>query len=262
MIGERLRLYRESQKLTQNEFSDFLGIKQQSLSKYENNIQSIPDDVKILLHQKGVNINWLLTGEGEMYTGSAAIKGPSAALRFSESPAVKGDKPAIKVNPRDRLEGVQLRGKDIRSITIDDFENRDEIVFVPFYDQQASAGIGTDIEGYLSEKPVPIIKRFLVPYNIASVRALEVRGDSMTKIGLFHEDIVFFVSVDDPGDGVYVISINNKLFVKRVEFDPLGERIRIISENDSYEPRVFTGESISEVKVEGKVIGWIHKHPY
>jgi Predicted transcriptional regulator len=73
---------------------------------------------------------------------------------------------------------------------------------------------------------------------------------------------VFFVPIDDPGDGVYVLSINNKLLVKRVEFDPLGQEIRIISENDRYEPRVLKGESMSDVKIEGKVIGWLHRHPY
>ena len=65
-IGERVRLFRESLGKNQREFSEMLVIKQQSLSKYENGTLNIPDKQKISILKYGVNLVWLLTGEGSM----------------------------------------------------------------------------------------------------------------------------------------------------------------------------------------------------
>lgn len=66
----RLRNLRNKMQLSQVEFSHKYGINQQTLSKYENGKLSIPDDLKIKLHHEGVNLNWLLTGKGEMFINS------------------------------------------------------------------------------------------------------------------------------------------------------------------------------------------------
>jgi transcriptional regulator with XRE-family HTH domain len=65
-IGQRLRLVRESLNIKQGEFASMLGINQQNLSNYELEKRDIPDDVKVKILQIGVNLNWLLTGQGEM----------------------------------------------------------------------------------------------------------------------------------------------------------------------------------------------------
>ncbi|MFA6892469.1 MAG: S24 family peptidase, partial [Sphaerochaetaceae bacterium] len=87
----------------------------------------------------------------------------------------------------------------------------------------------------------------------------EVRGDSMTGIQLFDGDFVFAVKGYIDGDGVYVIAIAGETYVKRVEQDPVDKKLRIISENTRYQPRVV---DVDQVVVLGKVIGWLHHHPY
>ena len=52
----------------QTEFAEKIGIKQGSLSKYERGINEIPDEVKVKLGQLGLNIHWLVTGEGDLFT--------------------------------------------------------------------------------------------------------------------------------------------------------------------------------------------------
>jgi phage repressor protein C with HTH and peptisase S24 domain len=157
-------------------------------------------------------------------------------------------------------DAVQLRGS--KTVPVSLGEDKD-IVMVPFYNgQQVAAGAGMYVAEHQEVKPIPVITSFLTPYNPATVKALKVKGDSMTRIGLFDGDVVFFVPISDPGDGVYVLSINTQLLVKRVEFDPFGTEIRIISENERYQPRILRGEDMNAVKIEGKVIGWLHKHPY
>lgn len=160
-----------------------------------------------------------------------------------------------------QLDGIRLKGSKTIPVVLDG--SKGDIVFVPFYrDQAASAGSGREIEEYQDIAPIPIIKSFLSPYNPVKVRALEVKGDSMTRIGLFDKDIVFFIEDETEGDGVFVISTGGRLLVKRLEFDPLGKELRVISENDRYQPRILKNEEILEIKIEGKVIGWLHRHPY
>jgi SOS-response transcriptional repressor LexA len=85
----------------------------------------------------------------------------------------------------------------------------------------------------------------------------------MTKVSIFDRDIVLFVPEEKEGDGIFVISIENRMQVKRLEFDILGMTLRIISENDRYQPRVLTAQDeIERVVIEGKVIGVLHRHPY
>lgn len=65
-IGARLKLYRETLKLNQKEFASKLGIKQESLSRYESGNQSMPDEIKLKLSED-ISIDWLITGKGEMF---------------------------------------------------------------------------------------------------------------------------------------------------------------------------------------------------
>jgi SOS-response transcriptional repressor LexA len=70
-FGERLILIRDSLGVkNQTKFAEKIGITQTSLSKYENGTVDIPDDVKLKISGFGINLHWLLTGEGEMFLSS------------------------------------------------------------------------------------------------------------------------------------------------------------------------------------------------
>lgn len=62
------RLVRIRNDKSQTEFADYLGIEQTHISRYEND-KAKPgfDFLKILSEKTNVNLNWLLTGEGDMY---------------------------------------------------------------------------------------------------------------------------------------------------------------------------------------------------
>jgi SOS-response transcriptional repressor LexA len=62
---------RKAMGLTQIEMCKKLSITQALYSKYETGSLVISDDVKAKLFQLGVNINWLLTGVGEMFQSPA-----------------------------------------------------------------------------------------------------------------------------------------------------------------------------------------------
>jgi len=64
-IGGRLKVVRGSK--TQKEFAQELDISAPSLQKYELN-ESVPGGLALAkLVGKGINVNWILTGNGSMY---------------------------------------------------------------------------------------------------------------------------------------------------------------------------------------------------
>ncbi len=153
---------------------------------------------------------------------------------------------------------IEVRNHRGEQETIDLFD----IVLVPVLSQKIAAGNGqetlpdTSIIGKL-----PFLKRMLRGLAPSKARAFEVRGDSMTGIQLFDGDIVVFVPGEIHGDGIYVIRIMNDLYVKRVEFDPIEQKVRIMSENPRYPDRIESADG-QTVEVVGKVYGWVHAHPY
>ncbi|MGD1818937.1 MAG: S24 family peptidase [Pleomorphochaeta sp.] len=76
---------------------------------------------------------------------------------------------------------------------------------------------------------------------------------------LFDGDLVVFVSNLIEGDGIYVISVDGELLVKRLEFDHFDKKLIIKSENPRYEVKVVDPE---RAQILGKVVGWLHHHPY
>jgi len=66
-IGLRIRRIRIERKLTQGEFSNILGIKQANLSHIENKGAKISIEIlDKIMSNFDININWLISGEGEM----------------------------------------------------------------------------------------------------------------------------------------------------------------------------------------------------
>lgn len=139
-------------------------------------------------------------------------------------------------------------------------EKSEDVLFVPMFSQKVSAGGGQDyLTDEMRSERVPFIKRFARRYREENLYAAEVKGDSMTGVHLMDGDIVIFARGVIEGNGIYVITVDDEMFVKRVEFDPFEKKLSIISENPRYSTKTVTPD---RVRVEGKVIGWVHSHPY
>jgi phage repressor protein C with HTH and peptisase S24 domain len=135
-----------------------------------------------------------------------------------------------------------------------------DVVYVDCMRQEAAAGRGAEIADWTEAVRIPVLRSFVAPRKPDSVRAVEVRGDSMTGIGLDDGDIVLFCPQEQSGDGVHVVSIGTQLLVKRIHFDPAGKRIHVLSENSRYAPRVLEGPELEDFRMEGRVVGWMHRH--
>lgn len=68
MIGRRIREVRNKLDLSQAELAKILGVSQRTVSHWETQRNEPPLDVlRTMCSKLGVNLNWLLTGEGEMF---------------------------------------------------------------------------------------------------------------------------------------------------------------------------------------------------
>lgn len=73
MIGDNIKKLREVKNMTQQKFADEIGIKQNSVALIESGKRNIsPSLLKSISNAFGVRLEWLETGEGEMYKRSSA----------------------------------------------------------------------------------------------------------------------------------------------------------------------------------------------
>ena len=128
---------------------------------------------------------------------------------------------------------------------------------IPMTNLKVSAGGGSEWEsgdengGML---PIPMnIYRMYKSYDLAGVT---VAGDSMEPTLRDGEPVVYAKGVLE-GDGIYVISILDELFVKRLSIDMLDKTVTIISDNPMYSRKVYPMER-EGFQILGKVIFWLH----
>lgn len=223
-INDRLRLVREEMKLSQAKFASKFGLAQSTYAQYEKGGRSVPDDLKVLLNQLGVNMNWLISGEGPMYLG----EGQEAVYKLPSG----------------------------REITV----NGEASYSVPILASSVSAGNGQEWQpSDYSGESLPTLEKFFLGYPKEDIFAAKVVGDSMIGIDLLPGDYVYACHNRIEGNGLYVLVLDNETYVKRLEIDKIDRKIRIISENDHYPDKVVDPE---RVIILGKVIGWLHRTPY
>ena len=141
-------------------------------------------------------------------------------------------------------------------------DNEEPTLLVPIAPQKISAGRGeeflpsSEYVGY-----VRILERMARGIDPTRLIAAIVKGDSMTGVQIFSGDVVIFARGYLDENGLYVVSLRGEVLVKRMEFDRIHNQVDIISENKNYKP--ITVEASDEgVMILGKVVGWVHCHPY
>lgn len=228
-ISDRLKQIRLKSGLSQTSFAEQFGLAQTTYGPYETGKRSVPDELKQQLSQRfNVNLHWLITGQGEMYVGGNA--GESACSEQPNDGAVSRQPLAL----RDSVE-------------------------VPMLDLKLSAGMGDEWglglpTGESIYVPKRVARRY--PSNSVFVGAL-VDGDSMEPT-LHDGEPVVFVKGFVKGDGIYVLAVNGEFFVKRLEFNRILNKLRIISDNPKYPPTELGMDALEGVRILGKVVIWVH----
>ena len=114
----------------------------------------------------------------------------------------------------------------------------DEYAYIPAYDIEASAGLGSITDGATTAtKHLAFRHHWLQARGLhqKDLAVIFTKGDSMTPTIPEGSAVVIDQSRTTALDGkVYVIRIDDRLFVKRTQLLPTG--LRLISDNTIYEP--------------------------
>ncbi len=87
-LGERLKVWREHLQLSQQQFCKQTGIAMRTYQSYENDERSPGSSLLTAIAKTGLNVNWLLTGEGQMQMALSSTNPP--AIKDAQTPYVTG----------------------------------------------------------------------------------------------------------------------------------------------------------------------------
>ena len=104
--GDRVKDVRKTLKLTLEEFGKKVGVTKQTVSRIENGINNLTDQmVKSICREFNVNYDWLMDGEGEMFSDLCSQYELDDLDRFIVELYVG--------LPKDVRDGIKARAKDL-----------------------------------------------------------------------------------------------------------------------------------------------------
>lgn len=267
-IGHRIKQLRKEKGLSQTAFADRIWRDVSTISKLEAGKLELSNSIRLAICDVlGVKSEWLLFGRGPMYEDKwvlleerAKELGEDVYTRLSGKKAgEEAEFPRLPVSmlrgngQPAPLEKGGTEGQPPQSPPYTRGGLGGGYVFVPQVRGEISAGRGLTPDDTAEVRLAfrkDWIERKGDPANMSLVR---VSGDSMEPT-LKSGDIVL---VDhnrnyiDPQGGIYAVSIDDGIIIKRVQVLYPSGRFKIISDNSRYEP--FDLES-ERLKVNGRVV--------
>ncbi len=232
-INSRLRMVREDHGSSQAKFANLLGLPQSTYAQYELNKRSVPDELKQQLAAMGIDIHWLVTGEGSMHKDRTVGSSASDMIGVIAEPEHEF---------HNYKKGLAIISKD------------EDTIPIPLISQRLSAGPGQLWgDDCFTDDVIAIPTRMVKRFQGYKLGAAEVRGDSMDP-SLQNGDLVFFAEKMISGNGIYALSIDEEVYVKRLEFDPFEGTIRVISDNSKYDSKLLPADT-DRIRILGKIIG-------
>ena len=222
---ERLAyLWRDN--LKPSAISKAIGMSQPGFSRiwYEGGLPNAETLIKIR-ESTGCDLNWLLTGKGSPYIDN------------------------------DQAAEVRTHSDGTATDTLGNPVNLDEFVFIPRYDVYSAAG-----HGYPAEDDKPLFcmafRRYwienYVTRQLDKLSVIAVKGDSMEGVLNHGDNILVNHAETTPRDGLYVIRIDNDLFVKQIQ--KLPGKLLVKSSNPAYEPfEIDLNDDSQNVAIIGRV---------
>jgi phage repressor protein C with HTH and peptisase S24 domain len=157
---------------------------------------------------------------------------------------VTGKKPSVLSKGGDEEIVYEIHGSEVIAVSYAQVKENDGL-----YEICPQDGYGSRIS------IPPAIARGL---ELKRLLAVEILGDEMIDAGMNSGDIVVFQTGLIGGNGKYAVRMEDKLYIRRVEFLPIGRKIVISPENKQY--TCITVDALDEaVEVLGKVVCLIHR---
>ncbi len=203
-VAERLKWLRMHLNKTQGEMARLLGVSMRTYQRFELGVRTPRTDELISLLERGVNINWLLTGEGPMFLDEEAEKTPV------ENITTQTDAIAIP------LLGEVSAGPGIEVFGPPWMDSMEELLFV-------------------SPEILPAGLYESILQNPDDFFALIITSDSMTPTLQPGDTVIVKEHAFGPGDIVVIRRDQTRHFVKRLKVTEDDSYI-YVSDNPKYPP--------------------------
>jgi phage repressor protein C with HTH and peptisase S24 domain len=256
-LAERLRQVRRNLgDVDRDDFANLLGISKNTLAHYERGERTPDADVLLAYHgQFFIDLNWLVSGEGEMHIPGAELL--DMARPLSER-LLRGSihKPMIHDVAKAQMSGSRPGFSAIADL------DQPGMIAIPRYDEvRPSAGPGSAPTSETLTTRVAFERHWLKELGVQTDAAviLPARGDSMEPTILDGAPMLVDTSKTDVQNGyIYVIAVENDLLVKRIR-RRLDGRIDLISDNRAYEPETLDAAALKHLRVIGRVYAAVSK---
>lgn len=215
-LAQRLKVIMDEQGISQNALARMVGVTQPSIKKIIDGDTLEPKKILEIANALNVDVQWLKNGKGEQPSFSQAVEKEE---EFAE------DENQLRVEVMDVYasagNGAFLTGDLVGDVCAIEFEN-------DYFLQQFQRASG---------KGLAIIN---------------VKGDSMSPT-LESGDLLYVDTTINcyQGDGLYVFSFNDALYVKRLQL--AGRKILVLSDNKLYDKWEITADEEAQFTIHGKV---------
>ncbi|TSD85987.1 LexA family transcriptional regulator [Mycobacterium sp. KBS0706] len=251
MVADRLRQLREALGKTQKSMSDALQLGESSWQRLELTGSLPSGDTLQRLIELGCSANWILAGQGEMFTAHA----PAAAATLPMAP-IDGRAYGLSLGAVPILVPATTPA-GLAAFGLDD-EPGKVYVRLPLYAPRASAGPGLAVRHEGLSADLLFDAEFLWrtlrrPPEV--LICMQAHGDSMhPKIS--HGDVLIIdTSVERVKDhGIYCFSYEGDLMVKRLYRDLQTQALKIVSDNSNYPAQELPANEANRINVVGLVV--------
>lgn len=112
--GDRVKDVRKTLKLTLEEFGKKVGVTKQTVSRIENGINNLTDQmVKSICREFNVNYDWLMDGKGEMFSDLPQTVLDELCLQYELDDLDRFIVELYVELPKDVRDGIKARAKDL-----------------------------------------------------------------------------------------------------------------------------------------------------
>ena len=98
-----------------------------------------------------------------------------------------------------------------------------------------------------------------VPEDTHCDFCLRCKGDSMIDAGIHDGDLVYIHIQPEVENGqIAAVRIDGEATLKRVFWDSANQVLQLVPATSSYMPKVYSGQALENVHVEGRAVGFTH----
>lgn len=241
-IGERLREERDRMGLTQGALADLIGQSKKSQMRYEGGQRSPDGNYLAALSDAGADVTYILTGVRTI----SALPGTSMHQFWHMHEQLA---PALEV------------AKAAENLATTDIDG-EQFITVPFYNVHLAAGAGALNDDRPATSLVAFHQDWFVNNDISPIETciVLIRGDSMEPSLSDGDPVMIDTAKKTVRNGrIYAfVQADGEARVKRLRhIKPNG--IALISDNETHDLEIVTGEDANDLKIIGEVVWSGHK---